>query len=72
MLMRKELLKHSFWKSAEEFEKEGFNLPLFLEKNEKSAQASGFCRNSGTEVFLHGDFNAEGTESAEFAGKIEE
>jgi hypothetical protein len=35
--MGKELVEHSFWKSAEVFEKEGFNLASFLEKSEKSA-----------------------------------
>jgi hypothetical protein len=35
--MEKELWKHSFWKSAEEFEKEGFKFSSFLQKSGKSA-----------------------------------
>jgi hypothetical protein len=34
--MRKELWEHSFWKSAEDCEKEGFNFWRILEKSEKS------------------------------------
>jgi hypothetical protein len=34
--MGKELVEHSFWKSAEESEKEGFNFSRFLRKSEKS------------------------------------
>ena len=36
-MMGKELREQSFWKSAEEIEKEEFNFAPFLEKSEKSA-----------------------------------
>ena len=57
--MGKELWERSFWKSAEEIEKEGFNFWRFVRKSEKSDSTAW-------------KLNAEGTESAEFTEKIEE
>lgn len=68
--MGKELREHSFGKSAEEFEKEGFNLSAFFEKSEKSARGNGFCFRGGMVVVLNGDFNAEGPEFAEGRGRL--
>ena len=65
LLIGKKLLKHSFLKSAEEYENEGFIFSRFLQKSEKSARGSGFRSRDGTVALWNWDFNAEGTEFAE-------
>jgi hypothetical protein len=58
LLMGKELWEHSFWKSAEECEKEGLNFSSFLQKSEKSAWGRDFCLSGGRVVLLDREFNA--------------
>jgi hypothetical protein len=64
-LIGKELWKHSFLKSVEEFENEGFNFSGFARKSEKSERSSGFCPSGERVVLWNVDFNAESTEFAE-------
>jgi hypothetical protein len=57
-LSGKELLKHSFLKSAEERENEGFIFPRFLQKSEKSERSSGFWASGGRVALWNVDFDA--------------
>ena len=68
--MGKELVEHSFLKSAEDMENKGLNFSPFLEKSEKSAWGRGLCSSGGAVVILNGEFNTEGTESAEGTEKM--
>jgi hypothetical protein len=61
LLMGKELVEHSFLKSAEEYENRGVNFWPFSQKSgksEKSAWGRGLCSSGGTVVLLDGEFNA--------------